>query len=45
MPNKERLKDLRFDYRAMTPMMFDDTLPSFGAILYAIEKFQETINK
>lgn len=45
MPNKERLKDLRFDYRAMAPMMFDDTPPSFDAILSAIEKFQETINK
>jgi len=44
MPNKERLKDLRFDYRAMAPMMFDDTPPSFDAILSAIEKFQETIN-
>jgi len=45
MPSKERLKDLRSDYRAMAPMMFDDTPPSFDVILSAIEKFQETINK
>jgi hypothetical protein len=39
-----RIKDLRADYRAMAPMMFDDTPPSFDDILSAIEKFQETIN-
>ena len=44
MPGEERLKDLRADYRAMAPMMFDDTPPSFDVILSAIEKFQETIN-
>jgi hypothetical protein len=45
MPSNERLKDFRSDYRAMAPMMFDDTPPSFDAILSAIEKFQEAINK
>lgn len=45
MPSKERLKDLRSDYRAMAPMMFDDTPPSFDVILSTIEKLQETINK
>ena len=44
MPSKERLKDLRADYRAMAPMMFDATPPSFDVILSAIEKFQESIN-
>lgn len=45
MPSEKRLQALRADYRAMAPMMFDDTPPSFDAILSAIEKFQETINK
>lgn len=45
IPNQERLKDLRADYRAMAPMMFDDTPLSFDAILSAIEKFQQSVNK
>lgn len=45
MPDASRIKDLRADYRAMTPMMFDDIPPSFDDILSAIENFQETVNK
>ncbi|RWB32221.1 MAG: nucleotidyl transferase AbiEii/AbiGii toxin family protein [Mesorhizobium sp.] len=45
MPSEVRIKDLRADYRAMAPMMFDDTPPSFADILSAIEKFQEAINR
>jgi hypothetical protein len=45
IPVEARIKDLRADYRAMAPMMFDDTPPVFDDILSAIEKFQETINK
>ena len=44
MPNEARIKDLRADYRAMAPMMFDDSPPSFEDILSTIGKFQETIN-
>jgi hypothetical protein len=45
IPGEARIRDLRADYRAMAPMMFDDTPPSFDDILAAIEKFQETINQ
>jgi Nucleotidyl transferase AbiEii toxin, Type IV TA system len=45
MPSEARIKDLRADYRAMAPMMFDDTPRSFDDILSTIEKFQENINK
>ncbi|TJW03736.1 MAG: nucleotidyl transferase AbiEii/AbiGii toxin family protein [Mesorhizobium sp.] len=45
MPSEARINDLRADYRAMAPMMFDDTPPSFDDILSRIEKFQETINR
>lgn len=45
MPNEARMKDLRADYRAMAPMMFDDTPLSFDDILSSIEKFQEAINR
>lgn len=44
LPDEIRIKDLRADYRAMAPMMFDDTPPSFDDIPSAIEKLQETIN-
>ena len=45
MPGEARIKDLRADYRAMAPMMFDDSPPSFNDILSRIEKFQEAINR
>ena len=44
VPSDERLKDLRADYRAMAPMMFDDRPPSFDVILSKFLKFQETVN-
>lgn len=44
MPNVARVKDLRGDYRAMAPMMFDETPPSFDDILGKIAMLQETIN-
>lgn len=44
MPSEPRIKDLRADYRAMGPMMFDEKPPSFDEILAKIEKLQETIN-
>lgn len=44
MPSEPRIKDLRADYRAMAPMMFDDSPPAFDAILAKIEKLQETTN-
>ncbi|OAH19927.1 hypothetical protein AX289_28670 [Methylorubrum populi] len=43
LPDEARLKDLRVDYKAMAPMMFDDTPPSFDDILSEISKFQEEI--
>ncbi|MFB9985859.1 nucleotidyl transferase AbiEii/AbiGii toxin family protein [Mesorhizobium newzealandense] len=45
MPSEARINRLRADYRAMAPMMFDDTSPSFDDILSRIEKFQGTINR
>ncbi len=45
LPNEARLKDLRADYRAMAPMMFDESPPSFDDILAKVAALQETINK
>ncbi|UXS43068.1 nucleotidyl transferase AbiEii/AbiGii toxin family protein (plasmid) [Agrobacterium tumefaciens] len=45
MPSEVRIKDLRADYRAMAPMMFDDKPPAFDDILAKIKTLQETINK
>ncbi|MGH0223142.1 nucleotidyl transferase AbiEii/AbiGii toxin family protein [Sinorhizobium meliloti] len=45
LPDEARLKDLRADYRAMAPMMFDESPPSFDDILAKIAALQETINK
>lgn len=45
VPSEARIKDLRADYRAMAPMMFDGTPPSFDDILAAIAEFQERVNK
>lgn len=44
MPNDVRVKDLRADYRAMAPMMFDQTPPPFDDILAKIAALEETIN-
>nr|WMC98315.1 nucleotidyl transferase AbiEii/AbiGii toxin family protein [Aminobacter aminovorans] len=44
LPDEARIKDLRADYRAMAPMMFDDAPPSFDDILTKIAALQETIN-
>jgi len=44
MPREARLKDLRADYRAMAPMMFDEKPPSFDDILGKIKQIQDTIN-
>jgi hypothetical protein len=44
-PDEARLKDLRADYRAMAPMMFDESPPSFDDILAKIAVLQEIINK
>ena len=44
VPSESRIKDLRADYRAMAPMMFDENPPSFDDILAKIAKLQEAIN-
>ncbi|PDT32225.1 hypothetical protein CO671_29820 [Rhizobium sp. M10] len=44
MPSESRIKDLRGDYRAMAPMMFDEKPLSFDDILAKIKELQETIN-
>jgi hypothetical protein len=44
MPSAARIKDLRADYRAMAPMMFDENPLSFDDILAKVEKLQKTIN-
>lgn len=45
MPHEARIKDLRADYRAMAPMMFDENLPSFDNLLAKIAALQEAINR
>jgi len=45
MPNEARIKDLRADYRAMAPMMFDENPPSFDNLLAKIAALQEAINR
>ncbi|KQT29075.1 MULTISPECIES: nucleotidyl transferase AbiEii/AbiGii toxin family protein [unclassified Bradyrhizobium] len=45
LPDEARLKDLRADYRAMAPMMFDERPPPFDDILAKIAALEETINK
>ncbi len=45
MPDEARIKDLRADYKAMAPMMFDETPPDFDAILAKIDALQTAINK
>ena len=44
MPDEARLKDLRADYRAMAPMMFDQTPLSFDDILAKIAALEKMIN-
>jgi len=44
-PNESRRKDLLADYRAMSPMMFDEHPPAFSEILARLELFQGTINQ
>lgn len=44
MPSEARIKDLRADYRAMAPMMFDQAPTPFDDILAKIEKLQKAIN-
>jgi hypothetical protein len=43
-PDDARVKDLKADYRAMAPMMFDQTPPSFDDILAKITVLQDVIN-
>lgn len=44
IPNATRIKDLRIDYWAMAPMMFDKNPPSFEDILARVENLERTIN-
>ncbi len=45
MPDDARIKDLRVDYRAMAPMVFDQTPPSFDEFLVRIAALQQDINR
>lgn len=45
LPDQARIKDLRADYKAMAPMMFDDKPPSFDDIIAKIATLQDRINK
>lgn len=45
LPREMRIKDLRADYRAMAPMMFDKSPSFFDDILAKIAILQEAINK
>jgi hypothetical protein len=44
VPSDARIEELRADYRAMMPMMFDDRPPAFKDILEKIEQLQDAIN-
>ncbi len=44
MPSVTRVKDLRTDYRAMAPMMFDKIPPPFDDILAKIAALQQMTN-
>ncbi len=44
LPGEARIDDLRADYRAMAPMMFDDRPPEFDDMLEKLRQLQETIN-
>ena len=43
-PSDERIKDLRADYRAMAPMMFDAKPPAFDEIISRIGQLQDLVN-
>lgn len=44
LPSEARIKDLRADYRAMAPMMFDAKPPAFDEIIARIGQLQELVN-
>jgi predicted nucleotidyltransferase component of viral defense system len=44
MPDAPRIKDLRADYRAMAPMMFDEKPLPFDGILARIQGLQDALN-
>ncbi|PYE30647.1 nucleotidyltransferase AbiEii toxin of type IV toxin-antitoxin system [Rhizobium sp. PP-WC-1G-195] len=45
LPSEARIKDLRADYRAMAPMMFDESPRPFDEILAKVAVLEETVNK
>lgn len=45
IPSAARIRDLRADYRAMAPMMFDQEPPSFDEILAKIRELEEATNR
>lgn len=44
LPGEARISDLRADYRAMAPMMFDQLPPAFDDILDRIGRFEADVN-
>ncbi len=44
LPGEDRIKDLRADYKAMAPMMFDTKPPTFDDILARIRRFEDDVN-
>ncbi len=44
LPDEARIKDLRADYRAMAPMMFDENPRAFDDILLQIRRLQDAVN-
>jgi hypothetical protein len=44
IPSEARLRDLRADYRAMAPMMFDEKPPGFDDIIARLATFQSAFN-
>lgn len=44
LPGEDRIKDLRADYRAMAPMMFDAKPPGFDDIIARLRQFEDDVN-
>ena len=44
LPSEARIKDMRADYRAMAPMMFDAKPPAFDEIIARIGQLQDLVN-
>lgn len=44
VPDEKRTKSLRLDYNKMQPMIFDQPIPTFDAIIEKLRRLEESIN-